>query len=265
MTISQPQYLWLLLLVPVFFLVQFVVLKLRQRRIRRFGDEDLVNALMPSYAKTKVWVRLSFFALAFSMLVVAMSRPQRGIRLKEYEVRGAEVIIALDVSNSMKAQDYFPSRLERAKLEISKVYDKLDEDRLGLIIFAGMPYVQIPLTKDYISAKMFLNAINTGSVPVQGTDIGAAINLAATSFSEDSHKSRAIIIITDGENHEEDALAAAQNAAANGIRVFTIGVGSREGSYILLPDGSYLKDEDGNMVITKLDDAFLADVADAGM
>lgn len=265
MTISQPQYLWLLLLVPVFFLVQFVVLKLRQRRIRRFGDEELVNALMPSYAKAKVWVRLSFFALAFSMLVVAMSRPQRGVRLKEYEVSGAEVIIALDVSNSMKAQDYSPSRLERAKLEISKVYDKLGEDRLGLIIFAGTPYVQIPLTKDYISAKMFLNAINTGSVPVQGTDIGAAINLAVNSFSDDSQKSRAIIIITDGENHEENAVAAAQSAAEQGVRVFTIGVGSREGTYIALPDGSYLKDEDGEMVITKLDETSLADVADAGM
>lgn len=265
MTISQPQYLWLLLLVPVFFLVQFVVLKLRQRRIRRFGDEELVNALMPSYAKAKVWVRLSFFALAFSMLVVAMSRPQRGVRLKEYEVSGAEVIIALDVSNSMKAQDYSPSRLERAKLEISKVYDKLGEDRLGLIIFAGTPYVQIPLTKDYISAKMFLNAINTGSVPVQGTDIGAAINLAVNSFSDDSQKSRAIIIITDGENHEENAVAAAQSAAEQGVRVFTIGVGSREGTYIALPDGSYLKDEDGEMVITKLDETSLADIADAGM
>lgn len=265
MIISQPQYMWLLLLVPVFFLVQFVVLKLRQRRIRRFGDEALVNALMPSYSKGKVWVRLTFFSLAFCMLVVAMARPQRGARLKEYEVSGAEVIIALDVSNSMLAQDYSPSRLERAKLEISKVYEGLEDDRLGLIIFAGMPYVQIPLTKDYISAKMFLNAINTGSVPVQGTDIGAAINLAVSSFSEDSSKSRAIIIITDGENHEADAVLAAQSAAEMGVRVFTIGVGSKEGTYIALPDGSYFKDENGDMVVTKLDETSLVDVAQAGM
>lgn len=265
MILSQPQYMWLLLLVPVFFLVQFAVLKLRQIRIRRFGDEALVNALMPSYAKGKVWVRLTFFALAFSMLVVAISRPQRGAKLKEHELLGAEVIIALDVSNSMLAQDYTPNRLERAKLAISKVSERLDGDRLGLIIFAGEPYVQIPLTGDYISAKMFLNSINAGSVPVQGTAIGSAIELALRSFSDQSNKSRAIVVITDGENHEDDAVAAAKLAADNGVRVFTIGVGSQDGTVILMPDGSYIRDENGKEVVTKLDDVTLAKIADAGM
>lgn len=264
MILSQPQYMWLLLLVPVFYLVQFAVLKLRQRRIRRFGDEALVNALMPSYARGKVWVRLTFFALAFCMLVVAVSRPQRGAKLKEHELFGAEVIIALDVSNSMLAQDYTPNRLERAKLAISKVYEKLDGDRLGLIIFAGEPYVQIPLTGDYISAKMFLNAINAGSVPVQGTAIGAAIELAMSSFSGQSDKSRAIVVITDGENHEDDAVAAAEMAADYGVRVFTIGVGSQDGTMIPLPDGTYITDENGKKVVTKLDDAALAKIAEAG-
>ena len=264
MILSQPQYMWLLLLVPVFYLVQFVVLKLRQRRIRRFGDEALVNGLMPSYSKGKVWVRLTFFVLAFCMLVVAISRPQRGAKLKEHEVRGAEVVIALDVSNSMLAHDYTPNRLERAKLAISRVSEKLENDRLGLIIFAGTPYVQIPLTSDYISAKMFLNAINAGSVPVQGTAIGSAIELAMRSFSEDSDKSRAVIVITDGENHEDDAVAAAKLAAANGIRIFTIGVGSKKGTMICLADGTYIKDENGKDVVTKLDDVMLAKIADAG-
>ena len=264
MILSQPQYMWLLLLVPVFYLVQFAVLKLRQRRIRRFGDETLINALMPSYAKGKVWVRLTFFVLAFSMLVVAISRPQRGSKLKEHELFGAEVVIALDVSNSMLAQDYTPNRLERAKLAISKVSGKLDGDRLGLIIFAGEPYVQIPLTRDYISAKMFLNAISAGSVPVQGTSIGSAIEMAIRSFSDESDKSRAIVVITDGENHEDDAVAAAKMAADNGIRVFTIGVGSQEGAMIRLPDGTYIRDEDGKEVVTKLDNVTLAKIAEAG-
>lgn len=265
MILSQPQYMWLLLLVPVFFLVQFAVLKLRQRRIRRFGDEALVNALMPSYAKGKVWVRLTFFALAFCMLVVAIARPQRGAKLKEQELLGAEVIIALDVSNSMLAQDYTPNRLERAKLAISKVSERLDGDRLGLIIFAGEPYVQIPLTGDYVSAKMFLNSINAGSVPVQGTAIGSAIELALRSFSGQSDKSRAIVVITDGENHEDDAIAAAKLAAENGVRVFTIGVGSQDGTVIMLPDGSYIRDENGKEVVTKLDGVTLAKIAEAGM
>lgn len=264
MIISQPQYLWLLLLVPVFFLVQVLVLKLRQRRIRRFGDESLVAALMPSYSKAKLWLRMSLFALAFCFFVLALSRPQRGAKLQEKQVQGAEVIVALDVSNSMLAQDYSPNRLERAKLAISRVSDKLQGDRIGLIIFAGEPYVQIPVTADYISAKMFLNSISTGSVPVQGTAIGSAIDLAARSFSDQSDKSRAIVVITDGENHEDDPVDAARRAAEQGIRVFTIGVGSPEGTLIPLPDGGYITDDEGNNVSTRLAESVLKEVAAAG-
>lgn len=264
MTISQPQYLWLLLLVPLFFVVQALMLKLRRRRIRRFGDEALVNALMPSYARAKVWLRMSLFAIAFCFIVLAASRPQRGVRLKEQQMKGAEVVIALDVSNSMLAEDYSPNRLERAKLAISRVAEKLHDDRIGLIVFAGESYVQIPLTSDYISAKMFLNSITTGSVPVQGTAIGSAIDLGLRSFSDQSDKSRAIIVITDGENHEDDPVAAAERAAEMGVRVFTIGVGSKEGKFIPLPDGGYITDADGNNVVTRLDDATLQEIAKAG-
>lgn len=264
MTISQPQYLWLLLLVPLFFVVQALMLKLRRRRIRRFGDEALVNALMPSYAKAKVWLRMSLFAISFCFIVLATSRPQRGVRLKEQQMKGAEVVIALDVSNSMLAEDYSPNRLERAKLAISRVAEKLHDDRIGLIVFAGESYVQIPLTSDYISAKMFLSSITTGSVPVQGTAIGSAIDLGLRSFSDQSDKSRAIIVITDGENHEDDPVAAAEKAAEMGVRVFTIGVGSKEGKFIPLPDGGYITDADGNNVVTRLDDATLQEIAKAG-
>ncbi len=264
MTLNQPQYLWLLLLVPVFFMVQAFVLKFRQRRIRRFGDEALVNALMPSYAKAKVWLRLSLFAVAFAFFVIALARPQRGAKLLEQEVHGAEVIIALDVSNSMLAEDYSPNRLERAKLAISRVTEQLRDDRIGLIIFAGDAYVQIPLTSDYISAKMFLNSITPGSVPVQGTSIAAAIEMALKSFSDQSSKSRAIIVITDGENHEDDPVAMAQYASELGVRVFTIGVGSVEGKIIPLPGGGYITDKDGNNVMTRLDEATLQSIAEAG-
>jgi Ca-activated chloride channel family protein len=240
------------------------MLRLRRRRIRRFGDEELVNALMPSYAGAKVWLRLSFFAIAFCFIVLAMARPQRGVKLKEQQLKGAEVIIALDVSNSMLAEDYSPNRLERAKLAISRVADKLHDDRIGLIVFAGDSYVQIPLTSDYISAKMFLNSISTGSVPVQGTAIGSAVDLAMRSFSDQSDKSRAIIVITDGENHEDDPVAAAQRAADMGVRVFTIGVGSKEGKFIPLPDGGYITDSEGNNVVTRLDDVTLQEIAEAG-
>lgn len=261
MILSQPQYLWLLLLVPLFFAAQVLVNRLRRRRMSRFGDEALVKSLMPSYASAKVWLRLSLFAVAFCFFVLALARPQRGIKLKEQQVTGAEVIIALDVSNSMLAEDYSPNRLERAKLAISQVSEKLKDDRIGLIVFAGEPYVQIPLTSDYISARMFLNSISNKSVPVQGTAIGAAIDLAMRSFSENSDKSRAIIVITDGENHEDDPVAAARVAAENGIRVFTIGVGSKEGTFIPMPGGGYIADADGNNVVTRLDDETLRQIA----
>lgn len=260
---AQAQYLFLLLLIPFFFLIQALVLRLRRRRIRKFGDEKLVAQLMPSYAKAKVWVRLTLFSLGFFFFVIGLSRPQIGAKLKEHETKGAEIMIALDVSNSMLAEDYSPNRLERAKLAISRLVDKLRDDRIGLIVFAGNSFVQLPITTDYVSAKMFMNSISTESVPVQGTAIGEAINTAMRSFSSQSEKSRAIIVITDGENHEDDPVAAAKQAADMGVRVFTIGVGSPEGKPIPM-DGELLKDKDGNIVVTRLDEKVLQEVAQAG-
>ena len=263
MIFAESKYLFLLLLIPLFIIIQTVVLKLRKRRLEKFGDEALVKELMPSYSKAKVWLRLSLFLLAFFFFVLGISRPQMGAILKEHKTRGAEVMIVLDVSNSMLAEDYSPNRLERAKLAISRVVDKLMDDRIGLVVFAGNSFVQLPITTDYVSAKMFLGSISTESIPIQGTAIGDAISTALRSFSAQSDRSRAIIVITDGENHEDDPVAAASQAAEMGVRVFTIGIGSPEGKMIPF-EGDYLRDKEGNPVVTRLDEAVLQDVAAAG-
>ena len=263
MIFAESKYLFLLLLIPLFIIIQTVVLKLRKRRLEKFGVEALVKELMPSYSKAKVWLRLSLFLLAFFFFVLGISRPQMGAILKEHKTRGAEVMIVLDVSNSMLAEDYSPNRLERAKLAISRVVDKLRDDRIGLVVFAGNSFVQLPITTDYVSAKMFLGSISTESIPIQGTAIGDAISTALRSFSAQSDRSRAIIVITDGENHEDDPVAAASQAAEMGVRVFTIGIGSPEGKMIPF-EGVYLRDKEGNPVVTRLDEAVLQDVAAAG-
>ena len=260
---ASPRFLWLLLLVPLIPVVYGILRALRRRRIRRFGDEALVRSLMPSWSGAKGWIRIILCDLAFLCFVIGIARPQMGAKLKEHEAKGAEIMICLDVSNSMLSQDYSPSRLDRAKLAISRVVDKLQGDRIGLIIFAGTSFVQLPITTDYVSAKMFLGNIDTGSVPVQGTAIGDAILTAAKSFSAQSEKSRAIIVITDGENHEDDAVDAARQAAELGIKIYTVGVGSLRGQPIPV-NGELLKDKDGNIVVSRLDEATLKQIADEG-
>lgn len=260
---ANAQYLLLLLLIPLFILIQAFVLRWRNKRIEKFGDKSLVNLLMPSYSKGKVWVRFTLFAFGFMFFVIGLSRPQIGAKLKEHETKGAEIMIVMDVSNSMLAEDYSPNRLERAKLAVSRLVDKLRDERIGLIVFAGNSFVQLPITTDYVSAKMFLSSISNESVPIQGTAMGEAINTALRSFSAQSEKSRAIIVITDGENHEDDPVEAARTAAQMGVRVFTIGVGSPEGKPIPM-NGELLKDRNGEIVVTRLDETVLKEVADAG-
>ena len=260
---GNSQFLWLLLLSPLFIIGYAVLQKLRRNRVSRLGDRSLVEALMPSRSAAKGWVRIVLFSLAFFMFVIGLSRPQIGAKLSNREAKGAEIMICLDVSNSMLAQDYSPCRLERAKLAISRIVDKLEGDRIGLIIFAGSSFVQLPITTDYVSAKMFLSNIDPSSVPVQGTAIGDAILTATRSFSAQSEKSRAIIVITDGENHEDDPVAAARQAAEAGVKVYTVGVGSLQGQPIPV-EGELLKDKEGNIVVTKLDEQTLRDVAGEG-
>ena len=261
--LANPQFLWLLILVPLIPAAFALGRHLRMRRIRNFGDEELVRELMPSASRAKDWVRVILLDLAFLFFTIGICRPQIGAKLSEHRTRGAEVMIALDVSNSMLAEDYTPNRLERAKLAISRITDRLSQDRIGLIIFAGTSFVQLPITTDYVSAKMFLGTISTSSGPVQGTAIGEAIHTAIRSFSLESEKSRAIIVISDGENHEDDAVESAKNAAESGIKVYTVGVGSPEGQPIPM-DGGLLKDSDGQIVVTKLNEAALQEIAAAG-
>ena len=260
---ASYRFLWLLLLVPLIPALYALALALRKRRIRRFGDPKMVALLMPHYSRAKGWVRIILFTLAFFFFVIGLSRPQIGAKLSERQTKGAEIMICLDVSNSMLAQDYTSCRLERAKLAISSLVDKLHDDRIGLIIFAGSSFVQLPVTTDYVSAKMFLSSIDAGSVPVQGTAIGDAIHTAMKSFSAQSEKSRVIILISDGENHEDDAVAAAKEAAQAGIRIYTVGVGSAAGQPIPV-DGELLRDKDGNIVVTHLDEKTLRQIAEAG-
>jgi len=261
--LSKPEFLLLLLLVPVLLVAYGFIRRFRRRRIRRFGDEALVGNLMPSWSGAKGWLRLILFCIGFISFVIGLARPLMGAKLAEREMKGAEIMICLDVSNSMLAQDYSPDRLSRAKLAISRLTDKLQGDRVGLIVFAGSSFVQLPITADYVSAKMFLNSISTESVPIQGTAIGEAILTAAKSFSVQSEKSRAIIVITDGENHEDDAVDAARKVAETGVRVFTIGVGSLQGQPIPYK-GELMKDRNGEIVVTRLDEGTLQQIAAAG-
>lgn len=260
---AQSQYLVLLFLIPLFIVGYAFWRSWFKKRIKKFGNESLVRQLMPSWSGSKGWVRVILFSLAFFFFVIGISRPQIGAKLKEHKTSGSEIMICLDVSNSMLAEDYSPNRLNRAKLAISRLADKLTEDRLGLIVFAGTSFVQLPITTDYVSAKMFLNSVTTESVPIQGTAIGDAILTAVKGFSMQSEHSRAIVVITDGENHEDDPVAAAKQAAELGIKVYTIGVGSSDGQPIPM-NGDLLKDKEGNIVVTRLDEDTLKEIARAG-
>ena len=261
--LAQSQYLLLLLIVPLLFVAYALYLRARRRRIARLGDPELVATLMPEASTGKGWLKITLLALAWFFFVLGLSRPQLGARLKEHQSQGVEVVIALDVSNSMLAEDYSPNRLERAKLAISRLVDRLQGDRIGLVIFAGEAFVQLPITADYVSAKVFLKTVDTESVPIQGTALAGALMASARSFSTQSERSRAIILITDGEDHEGEAVEAAKAIAEQGIRIYCIGVGSPQGKPIP-KNGSLMKDRQGDIVVTRLDEDILQEIAGAG-
>ena len=264
---AHPEYFYFLLVIPA-FTVFFIFTRLyRRRSLRIFGDHALIVQLMPSVSTARPIIKFILWMLALYFIITALAQPQFGSKLLTSKRKGVELIIALDVSNSMMAQDIKPNRLERAKRAISKLTERLRDDKLGLIVFAGQAYVQLPITTDYVSAKLFLDAINTSIVPVQGTAIGAAIEMASKSFSPDFPGSKAIIVITDGENHEDDAVGAAKAALEKKIIVHTIGMGLPQGAPIPMgPEGSrdFLKDQSGNIVVTKLDESMLTQIATAG-
>ena len=261
---ANPNLLYLLLLLPVIILL-YLINEIRKRKaMKRLGDINLVGSLVPDMSRIRPSIKFILQLIAILSGIIMIARPQFGSKIEDVKKQGVEVIIALDVSNSMLAEDIQPDRLTRAKQAISRLVDNLSNDKIGLIVFAGDAYIQIPVTTDYISAKMFLSTINPSMVPKQGTAIGAAINLGIRSFSPGEGKSKAMIIITDGENHDDDPVKAAEEAAKNGIVIHTIGIGSTDGVPIpILINGKkdYLKDADGNTVITKLDEDILKKIA----
>jgi Ca-activated chloride channel family protein len=261
---QNPDFLYLLLVLPVMVVLWILNEARKKRALQRLGDTILIKRLMPGLSGIRSIVKFILFMIALSAAIIIVARPQFGSKLEEIKKEGVEVIIALDVSNSMLAEDIQPDRLTRAKQALTRLIDNLDNDKIGLIVFAGDAYTQIPITTDYISAKMFLSAINPDMVPKQGTAIGSAINLGIRSFSPGEGKSKAMIIITDGENHEDDPVSAATEASKAGIIIHTIGIGSSEGVPVPLTINGkkdYLKDEDGNTVISKLDEEILKKIA----
>jgi len=264
---GNSEYLWGLLIIPLltFFFIWSRIQ--RKRALRRFGNDKILKFLMPFASKTRPMFKFLILMLALAFIIAGIARPQYGSKLKKVKREGIELIIALDVSNSMLAEDIQPNRLDRSKLAISRLIDKLKNDKIGLIVFAGDAYTQLPITADYNSAKLFLNSVSTQIVPKQGTAIGAAIGLATHSFTPDSKANKAVIVITDGENHEDDPISAAKTAVENGIVVHTIGMGLPQGSPIpVLRNGQkeYMKDNQGNVVVTKLDETMLEQIAEAG-
>lgn len=262
---SNPEYFYLLLLIPAALLLFWFSLRRQKSWINAFGYYQTVLKLIPGYSSKRFWVKFVLLIAAYVLIIVSLAGPQVGAKLTDVKRKGMEMIIALDVSNSMLAQDVKPNRLERAKQEISKLVDKFSNDRIGLIVFAGDAYVQIPITNDYASAKLFLSSLNPGMIPKQSTAIGRAIELAAASFTPGSNTGRVIVLISDGENHIDDPVEAAKAAAENGIQIFAIGIGSPEGSPIPIGNNQeFLKDSENKVVITRLDEETLTKVAIVG-
>lgn len=256
-----------LFLIPVLVSVFIVMIVLRKSAIKKFGNVELLRKLMPDASIVRTVFKFTLFIVAFTLLLLGIARPQFGSKLEEVKKQGVEIVIALDVSNSMLAEDIKPNRLEKSKLAISSLVSKLTNDRIALIVFAGEAYTQMPMTADYGAAKMFLNTINTGYVERQGTAIGAAVELGIKSFNQESPASKALIIISDGENHEDDAFAKIKDAVDKGIVIHTIGMGLPQGAPIPIYgryQKEYHKDRDGNTVISKLDEDMLKHIADEG-
>ena len=262
---AHPEYLFLLLLIPILIVV-FVYTGIQKRRnLKKFGNVDLIAQLMPNVSTIRPQVKFYMQIIAVFLLVIVIAQPQFGTKQETVKRKGIEVIIALDVSNSMMAQDIQPSRLERAKQILSKLVDGMTNDKIGLIVFAGDAYTQLPITVDYVSAKMFLSSISPTLVPRQGTAIGSAIDLAIKSFGTKSKAGRAIIVITDGENHEDDAIGAAKLAVENDIAVHVIGIGKPDGAPIPVEGTmSFRKDKEGNVVVSKLNEEMCKSVSIAG-
>ena len=263
---ADIEMLWWLLTIPVFVVAYVLITRHKRRQLSEFGDPELMAQLMPDASKSRPIVKFALLMGALSLLIIAAARPQYGQQEKTVKRQGIEVMVALDISNSMLAEDVAPNRLNRAKQMLSKMIDNMVDDKVGLVVFAGEAFTQLPITCDYVSAKMFLNTISPKLIPTQGTAIGAALQTAIRSFgSQESDAGRAIILITDGENHEDDAIAAAKQAQELGIQVFVIGIGKPEGSPIPVPGtNDYIKDRSGQVVVSRLNEEMCQEIAQAG-
>ena len=261
---EDPIYLWMLLIIPILVLVRFIVWQKRKRNLRKFGDPSLLKEMMPDVSKYRPTIKFCLLLSAITILIFMIARPQVGSKISHEKREGIEVLIALDISNSMLAQDVIPSRLEKSKLLIEDLVDHFTNDKVGLVVFAGDAFVQLPITSDYVSAKMFLQNINPSLITTQGTDLARAISLSQSCFTQREHIGRAIIVITDGEDHEGGALEAAREAYKKGINVFILGVGTSKGAPIPDGNGGYLKDNSGQTVLSALNEQMCQQVAKAG-
>ena len=263
------EYLNFLFGIPVLILGIIFYNRWKKKSLSLFGDSKLLKELMHSYSKGRTQIKNVFTVLIFTLLIIGIANPQVGSKMEEVKREGVDLMIAIDLSNSMLAEDIKPNRLEKAKLAISRLIDKLEGDRIGLIVFAGEAYVQLPITTDYSAAKLFLSTVNTNIVPTQGTEIGKAIDLGVQSFDMENTQNKAIIIITDGENHDEKAIESAQQAQELGIFVHTLGMGLSKGGPIPIYNKygnqtGYRKDREGNTVVSKLNENLLQEIASAG-
>jgi Ca-activated chloride channel family protein len=261
---ESPIYLYLLVVVPLLYVLRLFLVRQQKQRLRRFGQMELVRQLMPDVSRFRPLVKFWLMLTALILLIVMLARPQFGTKISHEKRTGIETIICMDISNSMLAEDVAPSRLDRSKMMVENLVDNFSNDKIGLIVFAGDAFVQLPITSDYVSAKMFLSSISPSMISTQGTDIAAAISMATHSFTQQQGVGKAIIVITDGEDHEGGAVEAAKEAESKGMRVYLLGVGSTGGAPIPTGDGDYMKDASGQTVMTGLNEQMCRDIAQAG-
>ena len=261
---ESPIFLYLLILIPILFVIRLLNIRQRRKKLRKFGDPSLLKELMPDVSVFRSEVKFWFAMGALALLIVMLARPQMGTKISHEKRKGIETIITLDISNSMMAEDVVPSRLDKSKMLVENMVDHFTNDKIGLIVFAGDAFVQLPITSDYVSAKMFMQSIDPSLIATQGTDIAQAITMAMNSFTQDDKVGRAIIVITDGEDHEGGSLEAAQAAKKKGMRVFVLGVGDTKGAPIPSGDGGYMTDNAGQTVMSALNEDMCRQIAQAG-
>lgn len=262
---ENPEYLWLLSVVVVLALIRFVTYFNQKKRLRKFGDPELIRQLAPNVSRWRPLVKFCLLEMALTLVILMVARPQQANGISQEKRSGIEVVIAMDISNSMRATDVSPSRLDRAKMMVENLVENFINDKIGLIVFAGDAFVQLPITSDYVSAKMFLSTIDPTMIVNQGTDIAGAIQMATQSFTQQEHVGKAIIVITDGEDHEGGAVEAAKAAHEQGYNVYLLGIGSTNGSPVPDPDtGNYMIDNQGNTVMSRLNEQMCREIAQAG-